>query len=114
VPDERGNLLKADVVMQVSVDVLNDPVHCWERKDAEVFVPVRRMPTEGFDESQDECTSRDLGPQIVCDSTACRTGKPHHAVSEHCIFARHEMRVIAWHIRLIRSGKSEQMPSGYF
>jgi len=100
--------------MQVSVDVFNDPVHCWGRKDDEVFVPVRRIPTEEFDESQDKCTSRDLGTHIVRHSTACRAGKPHHAVPEHRIFTRHEMGVIARHIRPIRSGKIDQMLSGHF
>ena len=112
--DDRGDFLKADVVMQVSIDVFNDPVHGWGRKDAQVFVPVWCMPTEEFDESHDKCTSRDLGTHVVRHSTACRAGKPHHAVSEHRIVARQEMRVIARHIRLIRSGKIDQMLSGYF
>jgi len=102
------------MMMQVRVDVFNDPVHYWGWKDADVFMPVRRMPTDEFDESQDKCTSHDLGTHVVRHSTACRRGKPHHAVSEHRIFARHEMQVIAWQIRLIRSGKIDQMPSGYF
>jgi hypothetical protein len=111
---ERSDFHEADMTMYVRVNVFSDPVDYRVWKDAAVFMPVRRIPTEEFDESQDKCPSRDLGTHIGRHPAACGTGKPHHAVSKHRIFARQEMRVIAWHIRLIRSGKIDQLPTGYF